>query len=228
MDGIEKITAKIAADAQAEIDALNAKASAAAEEITKAGRAKADALRAELSDRGRREAAEREERLASVAQLDARNRMLAAKQEMLDRAFDRALEKLCGLEDEAYIDLLAALLVKASRSGREQVAFNQKDRARVGKAAVAKANELLARSVAPKLPEELTETKVGAIVDRVVSGVSALAQGTAMLTLAEETRAIKGGFILVDGRVETNCAFETLVRLEKTNMAGEVAKLLFE
>ena len=42
MDGIEKITAKIAADAQAEIDGLNARAQAEAKEIADAARAKAD------------------------------------------------------------------------------------------------------------------------------------------------------------------------------------------
>lgn len=228
MDGIEKITAKIIADAQVEIDELNARAQAEAKEIADAGCAKADAVKADLLEKGRKAAAEREERMASVAQLDARNVILTSKQEMLDKAFDRALEKLCTMEDEAYVELLGNLLVKASRSGREQVVFNQTDRARVGKAAVSRANELLAKAVAPKLPDELADTKVGAFVDRVVSGVSAIAQGTAMLTMAEESRNIKGGFILIDGKVETNCAFETLVRLEKTNMAGEVAKLLFE
>lgn len=195
MDGIEKITAKIAADAQAEIDALTAEAQAEAGAIAAESKAKADALGASLKEKGKKAAAEREERVASVAQLDARNAALAAKQRMLDKAFDRALEKLCSLEDDAYIDLLARLLVKASVTGSEQVAFNQPDRTRVGKAAVTKANELL---------------------------------GSGSLTLAAGTRPIRGGFILVSGRVETNCAFETLVRLEKTNMAGEVAKLLFD
>lgn len=228
MNGIENITAKIAADAQAEIDQLTAAAQAQADEITAAAQARAQALEADLSAKGKRAAGEREERMASVAQLDARNAALAAKQEMLDKAFDAALEKLCSLDDDAYIELLADLLVNASRTGREQVAFNQADRARVGKAAVTRANELLAKSVAPKLPEELTDSKVGAFVDKVVTGVSAIAQGTAMLTIAEDSRNIKGGFILIDGKVETNCAFETLVRLKKAEMAGEVAKLLFD
>jgi V/A-type H+-transporting ATPase subunit E len=52
--------------------------------------------------------------------------------------------------------------------------------------------------------------------------------GGASLTPAAEPRSIRGGFILVDDRIETNCAFETLVRLERANMAGEVAKLLFD
>ena len=227
MDGIEKITAKIQSDSQAEIDQLTAQAQAQADEITAASKAKAEALTRELAERGKQAAAEREERMASVAQLDARKVALAAKQEMLDKAFDLALEKLCSMEDDACVELLAQMLVKASRTGKEQVAFSVKDRNRIGKAVVTRANELLAKAVAPKLPEELTDSKVGALVDKVVTGVSAIAQGTAMLTLAEETRPIRGGFILIDGKVETNCAFETLVRLERNNMAGEVAKLLF-
>lgn len=228
MDGIEKITARINQDVQREIDALHAQAQTQAGQIQADYAARAQALREELTRRGERAAAEREERMASVAQLEGRKVILAAKQEMLDRAFDRALEKLCSLEDEDYIALLADLLVEASSNGREQVVFNQRDRTRVGKAAVTRANEKLARAVSPKLPEELTESKVGALVDRVVTGVSALAQGTGMLTLAEETRPIRGGFILLDGKVEVNCAFETLVRLERAGMAAQVAAALFQ
>jgi len=194
MDGIEKITAKIAADTQAEIDALTAAAKAEAEAIAAESAAKARAITAELTAQGQKTAAEREERLASVALLDARNATLAARQELLNKAFARALEKLCALEDEAYIDLLAKLLVKASRTGKEQAVFNEKDLGRVGKQAVSRANELL---------------------------------GAGALTPAEDTRPIQGGFILIDGLIETNCAFETLVRLEKNGMAAEVAALLF-
>ena len=193
MDGIEKITAKIAADAQAEADALLVQAREEAQAITNRAKAKADAIAAELGEKGRRAAAEREERMASVAQLDARKVQLAAKQELLDKAFDCALANLCATESGELTALLAGLLVKASRTGKEKVAFNVADRARVGKDAVLLANE----------------------------------KGGLSLTLAEETRSIKGGFILVDGKVETNCAFETLVRLQRESMAGEVAKLLF-
>ena len=85
----------------------------------------------------------RGERLASVAQLDARKLELSAKQGMLSRAYDRALEKLTGLPDGAYTDLLAQLAVEASSTGREAVILSPKDRARHGKAAVTRANEKL-------------------------------------------------------------------------------------
>lgn len=47
------------------------------------------------------------------------------------------------------------------------------------------------------------------------------------LTLSEETRDIKGGFILKCGPVELNCALETLVEQEKEAMSVSVANHLF-
>ncbi|MEG1878313.1 MAG: V-type ATP synthase subunit E family protein [Pseudoflavonifractor sp.] len=227
MNGIEKITGQITADAQAEIDAINADARAQGAEYAADCAAKAQADGAEIRRRGAVNAAQREERLASVAGLEARKSLLGAKQEMVTKAFDRALDRLCALPDEEYIALLASLAVKAARTGREQVIFSQKDRNRVGKAVVTRANELLAQAVAPKLPEEITDTRAGAMLARAVSGASALLAGTGMLTLAEGTRPMKGGIVLSDGEVETNCSFEVLVRLQKDSLTGEVVKTLF-
>ena len=94
-----------------------------------------------------------------------------------------------------------------------------------GKAAVARANELLAKEAAPELP--LGDGVVANLLNKVAAGVSAFAQGTAMLAVSEETRDISGGFILKDGRIEVNCTFDALVRAEREQTAGEVAKLLF-
>ncbi len=51
--------------------------------------------------------------------------------------------------------------------------------------------------------------------------------GGKKLTLSGETRSIQGGFILRSENVEVNCAFDTLVRLQKAETAGEVVKELF-
>ena len=228
MNGIEKITQRMEDDAQREINEILTAARAQAEEIARRSREQADRESAAIAARGESAAAEREKRLESMAEMESRKLVLAAKQEVLDEAFTMALEKLCTLPDEEYIELLAALAVKAARTGREKVIFSQKDRNRVGKAVVTKANDALARKVAPRLPNDLTDTRAGAILDKVVTGASAILAGTGMLTLAEETRPIKGGIILSDGDVETNCTFETLVRLQRENISGEVAKVLFD
>ena len=143
MDGIEKITGRIAADGAQEAQAILDEARAQAEAITARYEAQAQRESEEILARGRRNADERVERLASVAQLDARKLELAAKQEMLSKAYDLALEKLVNLPDKEYVNLLADLAVKASSTGREAVIFSQKDRARYGKAVVTQANERL-------------------------------------------------------------------------------------
>lgn len=47
------------------------------------------------------------------------------------------------------------------------------------------------------------------------------------LTLSQETRPMQGGFILSDGRVEVNCTFDTLVRLQRGALSTQVADVLF-
>lgn len=227
MNGIEKIIDRISGDAQAEIDAVLDEARAEAARITAKYEAQAKAEADEILRRGAAAAAEREERLASMAQMEGRKAELCAKQEVIEEAFALALKKLLALPEDKYVELLANLAARASATGRETLIFSAADRDRVGRKVVAAANAKLAKEVAPELPEELADSKVGAILDKVVAGASALIKGTGMLTLSEETRAINGGFVLSDGAVEVNCSFDTLVRLQKAEITGEVSRVLF-
>ena len=225
MNGIEKITQRISAEAQTEIDRLLSEARAEADKIAAKYQAQADAEAADLETRNKKAAAEREERLAGTAQMEARKVLLSAKQEMVEKTYALALEKLCAMPEERYVQVLAELLVQASSTGREEVIFSPADRDRVGKAAVAKANETLAKQAAPDVPQG--GSKVTDLLSKVATSVTAIAKGTAMLTLSKETRVIQGGFILKDENVEVNCTFDTLVRLQKAETAGMVAKKLF-
>ena len=181
----------------------------------------------DIVEKGRAAASERLERLSSASQMERRKLELAAKQEVLGEAFALALEKLCTLPEKEYISLLSKLALEASSSGKEQLIFSKKDRASVGKQVVMAANDALVKERAPSLPEEVAKSKVGAFVDKLVHNTTAVVTGTG-LTLSEETRDIKGGFIMVDGDVEINCAFETLVRLQREQMEKKVADALFQ
>ncbi len=199
MTGIENITGRIQADADAEIAQIRQDAASQVEQIEadyeKLARREAD----EILAKGERAADERGKRLVSAAQMESKKMILAAKQEVLDEAFALALQKLLKLPEAEYVDLLAKLIEKASSTGREQVILNQADRARYGVRACVKANELLE------------------------------AQGkTGGITLSEQTRDIQGGLLLSDGAIEVNCAFETLVRLVRSEITGEVSKVLFD
>ena len=227
MEGIEKITEKIIQDSEAEITQLLAQTVDKVQAIGEAAQAQADKETAEILARGEKAAQERLERLKSAAKMETRKLELAAKQEVLGEAFDLALEKLCALPEEEYIALLIRLVLEASSSGKEQLVFSPKDRTRVGKQVVVGANEAMVKGIAPELPDAITDTKVGAFLGKVVNSTTAMVTGTGMLTLSEETRNLKGGFIMVDGDVEINCAFETLVRLQREKLEKEVAQILF-
>ena len=227
MNGIEKITARIAADAQVEIDALRAQTDAQCADIARRYDEQAAREAEAILAKGRADAQQQVERLASVAALEGRKRARAAKQEMMDKAFELALDKLCTLPRGQMVELLSALAVKAARTGREEIILNAEQREELGLDVCERANAALAHAASPKLPQELTDTRVGAFVGKVVAGVSALAQGTALLTLADEIRPIRGGLILRDDDVEVNCAFETLVRLQRGELERQVAAILF-
>lgn len=198
MTGIEKITQRIAGDAQQEAAAVVAQAQAQADEILARYQAQADQTAQDIKTRGSKQAAERRSRLVSAAEMERRQQLLAAKQEMLDKAFSLAMEQLRNLPEREYIDLLAQLTAKASSTGREQLIFCPADRARYGVKIATRANSLLEK-----------------------------AGREAHLTLSQQTRDFLGGVVLADGNVEVNCTFETLVRLARGSVSGEVAKVLF-
>ena len=227
MNGIEKITARIESDMKAEVEEILKNAETRAAEIRAEYEAQAKA-QAEAAAAAGREAAERQkERLESAAKMDAKKELLAAKQACLDEAFEAARKKLLGLSEDDYVELLANLVVKASKTGREELIFNARDKERIGAKVVAKANAILAAEAAPELPKEVKGKKVGNIIAKVVNSANALIQGTAMLTLADETREMEGGVTLRDGNVEVNCAFETQLRILRGSMAAEIAAILF-
>ena len=215
MDGIEKITARIRADADAELAQLREQTEAQILEIQTQSKTQADQERTAILARGRRAAEER------------RKLELAAKQEVLSEAFEQALEKLCALPEEEYIQLLTGMVLQAVSTGREQLVFSPRDRSRIGKQVVVAANEALVKEVAPELPDSLADSRVGALLGKVVNSAAAQITGTGLLSLSEETRPIRGGFILVDGPVEVNCSFETLFRLQREKLEKQAAEILF-
>ena len=196
MNGIEKITARINEDSQKENDALLAEARAQAAELTAKYQAEAKAAADEVLSQGRAAAQARTSHLDSMAQMECRKAVLAAKQDVIEEAFQAAHKKLLELPSEQYVALLANLAAKASVTGQEKLIFSPSHRAQVGKAVVVAANEKIGPSAA--------------------------------LTLSEESRPMDGGFILSDGAVEVNCTFDTLIRLQRGALAGEVAKVLFD
>ena len=75
---------------------------------------------------------------------------------------------------------------------------------------------------------DIIDINMGCPVGKVVNSAAAQITGTGLLTLSEETRPIRGGFIMVDGPVEVNCAFEAMVRAQREQLEKPVAEILFQ
>ncbi len=198
MNGIEKITQRIIEDAQNEAKSILDKAEAEAAALLAQFETQATRESEEILRRGFERAQEREKNLAGTAQMEARKDTLAAKQKMLDAAFTLAETKLKSLPQAEYITLLGSLAAQSSFSGEEAIILSPADHGAIGEAVLQAANEALSQ-----------------------------AGKKAALTLSPETRETGGGLLLQDGKIETNCTFETLLRLCRGDVSGEVAATLF-
>lgn len=90
----------------------------------------------------------------------------------------------------------------------------------------------LLASLAVRASETGTEQIILNPEDRERFGQAVVAEanrlGGKQLSLAEETRPIVGGLILTQGRIEVNCALDTLAELRRSELSGEAARLLFD
>ena len=197
MNGIEKIAARIEADAKAEIDVLNAETEAQCAAITAEAEAKAAEAYEKRMAKGKAECEVRVQRLGATADMEARKAILAFKQEMVSEAFEKAVEAIINLPKEEYIEFLASQAAAASSNGYEELVFSERDRA-VAEAAAKRANAIL--------QEKGKE---------------------AHLSVSAEIADIPGGLILRHGDIEVNCAADTLVQLYRNRLAGQVAGILF-
>ena len=143
MKGTEKIIAHIQADAQAQVDAILAQAEQQCAAIQNEYSKKAGELYAEKIRTGVKAVQDQADSQERIAQMEAKKSVLALKQEMVSKSFDKAAEKLLALPEAQYVDFLAKLAAKASVTGDEELIFNAKDRETVGAAVVKAANEKL-------------------------------------------------------------------------------------
>ena len=198
MNGIEKISARLLSDAEREIAALNEDTEKRCGEILAEFEKKAQAEYQSRMAEGAKAAETRLQRLGSAAEMEAKKAILAFKQEMVAKAFADASEKLANLPKADYIKFLASQAAAAASTGSEELIFNARDKAAVGAEVAEAANALRKEKGLP-----------GA------------------LTVSGETREITGGVIVRQGNIEVNCAVETLVSLRRSELASQVAEILF-
>ena len=149
-------------------------------------------------EKAARSARERKQRMISMAELEDRKEVLKVKQDVIEEAFSRAIERILSLDTEPYGAFLIDLILRANPEGDEEILFNQGDRDRFGNGWIRQLNQRLVEN-----------KKKGA------------------LRIADETRSIQGGAILRRGRKETNCSLESIIGSRRNVLETTVAGILF-
>ncbi len=221
MTGLNRITDRILAEAQAEADRILAEAEADALRIRADYESRAQSIRDTVSAETEKEAKERIARARSSAATQKRNIMLQRKSDLVDSVFADTLANVCALQGEKYTNLLIGLLTacfleqleseKTSRAlyGEEEgdepeayeVLLNQRDRDRCGGPLI----EGVRKKIMGKIPEEKLSR----------------------LTVSRSTVAIDGGFILRCGAMEANCSLSLLFEQLRADLETEVGQALF-
>ena len=143
MKGTEKIIAHIQADADAQAAEILARADARCAEIRETYAQKAKEAYAETIRAGVKENQDRLDSMERLANMEGRKAILALKQDMVARSFERAVEKLVALPEAEYVALLSKLAVGASVSGDEEIVLNARDKKAVGDKLIKAANAKL-------------------------------------------------------------------------------------
>ena len=163
MTGIEKIVARLEADAQADRDAVAEASRKECEAILEEYYQQAQGEYEKRIREGLLTCNQREERLASAAEMETKKDLLAFKQELVSDAFTAAVARIANLPRAEYVAFLSRLAAQASQYRCEELIFNAKDAASVGKDVVKAANAILGEGAHLTVSEETRDIPGGFI-----------------------------------------------------------------
>lgn len=144
MTGLEKMISQIAGEAEAEAESMIKEAKEAAARTVAEARSEAEKECAEISGRSKVEEARYLERVKSSAELQRKQAILRAKQDVIAKTMDEAYAALAGLEKKEYFDFIRKLLKKYVLAGEGEIYFSVQDMERFPKGFEREISELAA------------------------------------------------------------------------------------
>ncbi len=219
MTGLEKVTGKIIADADADAREILAKAD---DECAAIRERHGETLEAELEKL--RETNDREcqaliVRARSSAAMAQRNAILEARAAILNEAYAAAEKQVRSMNGEQYLDLLQKMLRSALK---RQLEGEEESMRLYGEDISPAAYEVV-------LSSRDRNTYGEKLMTAFRSGLGSKLPATvhAKLRLAPDTANIDGGLILRAGPVETNCSLAMLMAENRRETEAKVNRILF-
>lgn len=195
--GLNELTAHLLDEAKVQASEEEARGQEEIRRFTETYEKNTETMIAAIAQETMDKIGEENRRIKSQAEMDAKLQLLQAKQELLQSAFNRALEMLATLPDEKKKPLYLKNLLIAVEQGQEIIK-------------VATGERLLWEDIVKQANQSLAQ-----------SGK----QGK--LTLAAEPAQIRGGFLLNGETYEVNGSLDALLASHQERLRPEVARILF-
>ena len=123
MKGIDKITSRIIADAEAECRDVKRESDERCAAVRAENEKRAQDEYWRLVREGVKDTEQRVQRMDRTARLEAKKSVLNMKQEAVSRAFDLAKDKIAELPERDYGAFLARVAAEGAITGQEEVIF---------------------------------------------------------------------------------------------------------
>ena len=199
MSNLEKLAAKIIADANIKAEAMIKEAKDNEKLLVEKKTKEAELVKKQMIEKTKVEAVMVSRRIISNSQLTVRNEKLVAKQKMIDEVFESALEKLMGMNDNEYLGLIKRYLLSMPIAGNEEIILPGKYKSIVSDEYLSEINVSLK-----------TNGKIGE------------------LKFSSDARDIKSGFVVLKNGIEINNTFESLVNSLRDELEPEIVNGLFK
>ncbi len=121
MTGTERIKSKILEDARAKAVTTEEQAKQEAKDIMDKTLAEAAEKRDILLEKAQAEGMEAYRRIISVAGLDGRKEILKTRQDVVETAFKKAMEKVTSMPDSEYQQFLEEKVINAATKGTGEI-----------------------------------------------------------------------------------------------------------
>lgn len=127
MSGLDKMKARILEEAESSARDILDRAGEEADRILREAGTAADAAAAEIAAGAVRDSLERKRRAGAAADMQRKQAVLAAKQEIIREVLREAYEEILGLEAERYFGLMEKLLKEYVLPEEGEICFNSRD-----------------------------------------------------------------------------------------------------
>lgn len=194
---LNDLTQKILNDARMEAEEIEKIASLQADDIISKANSELEKEREKLRKEAERLANEKYQNIVTLSRIEARNKVLERKQELINEVFTKVRKKMEDMDPAAFKNFAVSLLSK----------FPPEDKAvlMVGK----KYKSIIDKDFVQKLNRQVQNQAKGSFV------------------LSEKESDFEDGFRLVMGDVQVDLSFDSILKTVREDMEMDIIKTLF-